>query len=789
MRLKKIKVSGIRGFNTPIEIPLDGKLISIYGPNGEGKTSLVEAIEWLLFGTIFKKDKAKSKIEYKDTIKNVIFSGTPFVEVLLDDKGTEVILRREYRKEDESKLFKNESEIEGITFQGDSDTVRPIIYQHELKNFIHTEPKDRYREFMKLLNIDAIDRFISAVRTGITSLNKNKPLRISEAYIAVQGFEKYFFDIIKKVREENVPLTKVLYLLNDKFKFSDEPITSENVDRVIEKIDLLIFDKKKKVFDIRLFDPIINYKQPDTSILSEYKPFIEAQKYILDPENKGTISEVELLDLGLKLLVGSQSEICPLCSERTITPEKIIRLKKLNQKKSQSAEKIKRNKKVIESYTQSIKKLKNEKISSLRRIMISEETCLSFESLNVPEDIRKNLSQTTKAIGLFIKWMEEWYQSFENILHNDDSSENKQKEIEIKLEKYNNENSTFNRSLEEYISNIKQTKEHIFKNLSKIEDIEELEMVGKLIRDFSIFDLINKDKEIESELRSNIKLLETYRDDLFKKRLEEHKTEIIRWYDLLNPNEEIKICDIECNPGKVNYIASYHGTKKQAVPILSEAHLNCLGLSIYLSAIGSLNNPFSFVLIDDPVQSMDNVHTTNFINEVINALLEKNFQVFILSHMKSDVSDAILERYQEYMPKLIEFYGHTLEGPKFEIKANNRFEDYINQAEKNYNGTLEQRKNSANMVRQALETYTKQYYCKKAGKKLSETYKDKNFPELDEKLLSLVEIDQAERGKLRMINRRCNQPSHDDQKVDPPTSQELRSYIDSLKGFYSKHLK
>ena len=45
MKLTNLKVCGIRGFNLEREINLDDGLTVIYGPNGQGKTSFVEAIE------------------------------------------------------------------------------------------------------------------------------------------------------------------------------------------------------------------------------------------------------------------------------------------------------------------------------------------------------------------------------------------------------------------------------------------------------------------------------------------------------------------------------------------------------------------------------------------------------------------------------------------------------------------------------------------------------------------------------------------------------------------------
>jgi DNA repair exonuclease SbcCD ATPase subunit len=52
MRLLNLTVRNFRGFGSePTSVSLDGELILFFGPNGFGKTSLAEAIEWLFYGT------------------------------------------------------------------------------------------------------------------------------------------------------------------------------------------------------------------------------------------------------------------------------------------------------------------------------------------------------------------------------------------------------------------------------------------------------------------------------------------------------------------------------------------------------------------------------------------------------------------------------------------------------------------------------------------------------------------------------------------------------------------
>ena len=55
MRLTKLSVSGFRGFNDAQTLDLSDPMVE--GPNGSGKTSVGEAVEWLLYGKTLKRAK------------------------------------------------------------------------------------------------------------------------------------------------------------------------------------------------------------------------------------------------------------------------------------------------------------------------------------------------------------------------------------------------------------------------------------------------------------------------------------------------------------------------------------------------------------------------------------------------------------------------------------------------------------------------------------------------------------------------------------------------------------
>jgi recombinational DNA repair ATPase RecF len=73
MRLIDLTVKNFRGFGPSVAtIDLSGDLVLLYGPNGHGKTSLTEAVEWLFYGTTKRRQRGEgfSKAEYAGTFAN-----------------------------------------------------------------------------------------------------------------------------------------------------------------------------------------------------------------------------------------------------------------------------------------------------------------------------------------------------------------------------------------------------------------------------------------------------------------------------------------------------------------------------------------------------------------------------------------------------------------------------------------------------------------------------------------------------------------------------------------------
>lgn len=159
MRILSLEVQNIRGIKS-INLSPAGQNVVVYGPNGTGKSAIVDAIDFLLTGKISRLTGEGSKVldirehgchvDFRDDLKKTIVRGL----VQLGDK--EVLLERSINKPSslkvEPKEFKEiiEKRLE-ITELG-----QHILTRRDILEYITAEAGKRAKKVMSLLDLDNI---------------------------------------------------------------------------------------------------------------------------------------------------------------------------------------------------------------------------------------------------------------------------------------------------------------------------------------------------------------------------------------------------------------------------------------------------------------------------------------------------------------------------------------------------------------------------------------------------------------------------------------------------------
>ncbi|MGH2638937.1 MAG: ATP-binding protein, partial [Rhabdochlamydiaceae bacterium] len=97
--LSTLDAGGIRGINSNLHLVLSKEMTVLFGPNGSGKTSLLQAVEWCLTGQL--PYLAGADFRKEDAIVNLFNDGKRAEVVLIlkdGDQAIEVIRTRKMGK-------------------------------------------------------------------------------------------------------------------------------------------------------------------------------------------------------------------------------------------------------------------------------------------------------------------------------------------------------------------------------------------------------------------------------------------------------------------------------------------------------------------------------------------------------------------------------------------------------------------------------------------------------------------------------------------------------------------
>jgi chromosome segregation protein len=159
MRLKKIRMAGFKSFVDPTTIPITSPMTGIVGPNGCGKSNIIDAVRWVM-------GESSAKNLRGDSLADVIFSGSnsrkpvgrASVELVFDNTDgkapgqyasyAEIAIRREASRDGQSDYFINKTRCrkKDITdiFLGTGLGPRSysIIEQGMVTRIIESKPED-----------------------------------------------------------------------------------------------------------------------------------------------------------------------------------------------------------------------------------------------------------------------------------------------------------------------------------------------------------------------------------------------------------------------------------------------------------------------------------------------------------------------------------------------------------------------------------------------------------------------------------------------------------------------
>ena len=315
MELKKIKLHGFKSFEKQTEFEIKKGLTGIVGPNGCGKSNVLDSLQWVMGETSYKNLRGSE-------MDDVIFSGTDtspsrnFAEVSVimsettntSDKskaiGDEYEIKRRIERNSGSKYYINsiEKRAKDVQLFFADNSLGPhsisIVKQGQINQIIESKPNER--------------RKILEEAAGISGLHHRKHEAILKLNATRQNIER-LADIIRVVGTEMSSLKRQA---NQAEKFKAIASQIRDYEKELLKIDWRSIEAKREELDQNIKDIQDNVKNIKNEIGSR-----EVENNDLGDFMKPIKQEYEILigDLQQK-----RSNELNLKNELQYTTEKII---------------------------------------------------------------------------------------------------------------------------------------------------------------------------------------------------------------------------------------------------------------------------------------------------------------------------------------------------------------------------------------------------------------------------------------------------------------------------------
>lgn len=694
MKLQTISGSFFRGFGESTPIVVDSDLIIIFGPNGSGKTSIAEALEWLFFGTTRRRIRSEvDEVEYRQCFKNVKCpnDSDPYVEaeVQLDDGSINKIKRvmhfdgtREY---DTAYIDGVEvSDLSSLNLQ-DSDHFYPVIVQHNLQELIFSTGAQRRKVISRLLGLEPLLAYDKGLDSAIDRFENSLPSDVRTSLTEFTGYQlalariEDLNEISTKWSRNDVSYPddwiKVFDYLKTKLSFPDA-----DVFQIQTQLNQLIGDAKKKIFDIGSYAPSDDLETDlesldtkfgllgtnITSLRTSAVAYLDAKTDVFE-RLKIAISATQLdfYRRGLGQIASNLRPIgdpidCPFCEEPTITEKKVLDLEeKLRVTSQYSAKRTA----LTNALSQVISNLSN-LIASASRFSVKAVEDEAFIELSklLPEhgealedfkDAAKSIDDSKNKLAKKVNEILNVFQGFIDFI--DDPA---------KTQKVENLFTTTLPAIAPFIDSVKGSVElhkKAYKNIKQL--LEPVLSTDEAVREWEKLKGISGCKKsimVKSRVLSTLEDLRKSRKEVRQylknediERIKDRGEDIKNWFEMLfgGAATGVNFHGVDPSGTVMRIVAEIFGEKRHASTHMSQSQLNCLGLAMNIVATTWKDSPFRFIVFDDPIQALDDEHIEAFKETVIKELIEKNNrQLIVMTHLKP-VAESLRHLYRSKAPK------------------------------------------------------------------------------------------------------------------------------------------
>jgi chromosome segregation protein len=509
LRLTNIRISGFKSFVDKTEISLSEKRTGIIGPNGCGKSNIIDAVKWVLGET--------SKHIRGDSIDDVIFNGTDTrkpndyanVELLFSNTENriggqyaqydEISVKREVTRDGASKYFLNNTHcrrrdiLDIFLGTGLGPKSYAIINQGTASRLIESKPEE-FRVYLE--EVAGISKYRERKRETENKINHTKENLdrlndvISEVSKQLKTLERQAIqaDKYKKLSEEKKSVKSEILAIS--IRDFQEKIENKNIKIETKKTKLEKKQSEINNISAQIEKNKINYQSSNEEMNKIQKDYYDALSEVGRTE-QAIEYEKDGVERNKQQYQNALESIEKIRLKLNNDNDQLIKQKKdievLEAKKIESKNKI--------SDTEDSKKIIDGKISSKKQSLEDDKKNL-FESKQKIKSGKEKTESYQNDISRINNNIEEYSNTSQKILTELKKIESY--ELDIKIKEYENETDEF------YLLSKNKIDDSLIKSSKKISDI--LASIRDIVKTIQSneYELAKKNEQIKSDIDDKI---------------------------------------------------------------------------------------------------------------------------------------------------------------------------------------------------------------------------------------------------------------------------------------------
>ena len=587
-KIQSLELQNFRGATKPVKIDLDPKksMVMIFGENGTGKSTLVDALDF-----IFNKNAGSLAEKSSTNIKKHL----PAIRAKAQD--VKVLIKSQKQKEWQGTLDGSSPLIKGDTGRFSVG----ILRRDKILKLVNARPKDRYdalKNFIELPNIRSAEESLRKVLKELeNNLSQNIHTNTEQKQTLQQSWEEEnspgdsFLEWAKEISQKQ----------NDELEKKSQQY--ENTGKIIRKaIDCWEHFKKSKH----------DLNESDMNLQSIKDKIQEAGK------KTQPIEIIDILQKTKSFLEQSQTEDCPVCEQPIDRANLKIRIVERLKSETILMELNKEIKKTTEQHnTNSTIFLTNHKelidaIKNLNKYIEKEEHIDEIIKIKQQFNIKSLLNQNSFKSDS---------QSSRSFITDEKLNQNSIIENDINIEKAED----FFKSLNPILEKLRKLYQANQKQLDQLNLIKT-----------AYLSLKNTEKKIEKLnkktefLQKILNIMEPERKTYIDNLLSNISQDIGSLYVKLHPKEGVQDISLYLKSkgtGSLEIKSSFQEVKAPPQAYFSDSHLDTLGICIFIAMAKYFKN--DIIVLDDVVTSVDQQHLSRFIKMLHDE--NKHFSQIILT--------------------------------------------------------------------------------------------------------------------------------------------------------------